>query len=117
VELGNAVGVQGDVSSLADLDRIHDIIEQQKGRVDVLFAKAGGEFAPLSEIIEEHFDRTFVERSIRKAASFWTPLRLDKCSGKDAIGVPCVAGHPCAPDESLMTRRVHGSGILRQRPA
>ena len=44
----NAMGVQGDVSNLADLDRLHETVKQQKGRIDVLFANAGiHEFAPL----------------------------------------------------------------------
>ena len=55
-----ATGVQGDVSNLADLDRLNAVVKEQKGRVDVLFANAGGgEFAPLGAITEEHFDKTF----------------------------------------------------------
>ena len=55
-----ATGVQGDVSNLADLDRLYAVVKEQKGRVDVLFANAGGgELAPLGAITEEHFDRTF----------------------------------------------------------
>lgn len=56
----NVIGVQGDVSNLADLDRLYATIKEQKGRVDVLFVNAGGgEFVPLGHITEEHFDRTF----------------------------------------------------------
>jgi len=56
----NVTGVQGDVSNLADLDRLYATVKQQKGRIDVLFANAGtGEFAPLGNIIETHFDKTF----------------------------------------------------------
>src|SRR5713101_4840451 len=56
----NVTGVQGDVSNLADLDRLYATVKQQKGRIDILFANAGGgEFAPLEAITEEHFDRTF----------------------------------------------------------
>src|SRR5712692_8280796 len=56
----NVTGVQGDVSSLADLDRLYATVKEQKGRIDVLFANAGlGEFAPLGAITEEHFDKTF----------------------------------------------------------
>jgi len=36
----NVTGVQGDVSNLADLDRLYDTVKQQKGRIDVLFANA-----------------------------------------------------------------------------
>jgi NAD(P)-dependent dehydrogenase (short-subunit alcohol dehydrogenase family) len=56
----NVVGVQGDVSNLADLDRLYETVKQQKGRIDVLFANAGiFEFAPLGSIAEEHFDKIF----------------------------------------------------------
>lgn len=57
---GNVTGVQGDVSKLADLDRLYATVKQKAGRIDVLFANAGGgEFARLGEITEEHFDKTF----------------------------------------------------------
>jgi NAD(P)-dependent dehydrogenase (short-subunit alcohol dehydrogenase family) len=56
----NVAGVQGDVSNLADLDRLYATVERQKGRIDVLFANAGiAELAPLGAITEEHFDKTF----------------------------------------------------------
>ena len=56
----NVMGVQGDVSNLADLDGLYETVKQQKGRIDVLFANAGiGEFAPLGSITEDHFDKTF----------------------------------------------------------
>jgi NAD(P)-dependent dehydrogenase (short-subunit alcohol dehydrogenase family) len=57
----NVTGVRGDVSNLADLDRLFAAVKQQKGRLDVLFANAGvpGAVAPLGEITEEHFDQVF----------------------------------------------------------
>jgi NAD(P)-dependent dehydrogenase (short-subunit alcohol dehydrogenase family) len=56
----NVTGVQGDVANLADLDRLYDTVREQKGRVDIVFANAGGgELVPLGEITEEHFDKTF----------------------------------------------------------
>src|SRR5580658_19168 len=56
----NVTAVQGDVSNLADLDRLYATVKQQKGRIDILFANAGlGEFAPLGSISEAHYDRTF----------------------------------------------------------
>jgi NAD(P)-dependent dehydrogenase (short-subunit alcohol dehydrogenase family) len=60
-EIGkNVTAVQGDVSNLADLDRLYAVVKEQKGRIDVLFANAGvGEFATLAAITEEHFDKTF----------------------------------------------------------
>ena len=56
----NVSGVQGDVSNLADLDRLYAKVKEQKGRIDILFANAGvGEFAPLGTITEAHFDKIF----------------------------------------------------------
>jgi len=56
----NVTGVQGDISKLEDLDKLYDIIKQEKGKLDILFANAGtGSFLPLSEITEEQVDRTF----------------------------------------------------------
>ena len=56
----NVTGVQGDVSNLADLDRLYATVREQKGRIDILFANAGiAEFAPLGEISEAHFDKIF----------------------------------------------------------
>jgi NAD(P)-dependent dehydrogenase (short-subunit alcohol dehydrogenase family) len=56
----NISGVQGDVSNMADLDRLYAIVEEQKGRIDILFANAGvSEFAPLGTITEAQFDKIF----------------------------------------------------------
>ena len=60
-EIGrNVVAVQGDVANLADLDRLYATVKQKNGRVDVVFANAGGaEFAPLGQVTEAHFDKLF----------------------------------------------------------
>ena len=56
----NVTAVQGDVSNLADLDRLYATVKKQKGQINVLFANAGTiGAAPLGEISEEHFDKTF----------------------------------------------------------
>src|SRR6202522_4694469 len=50
----NVTAVQGDVSNLADLDRLYATIKQQTGHIDILFRNAGtGEFSPLGAITEE----------------------------------------------------------------
>ena len=57
---GDTVGVRGDVSNFADLDRLYETVREKAGVIDILFANAGiGEFATLQDITEEHFDRTF----------------------------------------------------------
>ena len=56
----HVTAVQADASNLDDLDRLYEIIRQEKGRLDALFANAGGgSLAPLGEITEEHFDTIF----------------------------------------------------------
>ncbi|HEX4783937.1 MAG TPA: glucose 1-dehydrogenase [Candidatus Sulfotelmatobacter sp.] len=60
-EIGhNVTGVQGDVSKLADIDKLYAAVRKQKGKLDIVFANAGtGAFAPLEQISEEHFDKQF----------------------------------------------------------
>jgi NAD(P)-dependent dehydrogenase (short-subunit alcohol dehydrogenase family) len=56
----SVTGVQGDVSNLADLDRLFATVKQQQGRLDVLFTNAAiVALAPLGSISEEHFDKVF----------------------------------------------------------
>ncbi len=53
-----AVALQGDIAKMADLDRLFEQIKNQSGKLDVLFANAGGgEFLPLGEITEAHVDK------------------------------------------------------------
>jgi len=60
-EIGSSVtGVRSDVSSLADLDQLFATIKEQKGRLDILVANAGGgAFAPLEQVTEAQFDKYF----------------------------------------------------------
>ena len=56
----NVTGVQGDVSNLADLDRLYATVKGQHGHIGILFANAGiADSAPLGEISEAHFDKVF----------------------------------------------------------
>jgi len=57
---GQVTGIRADASRLADLDTVYAQIAEQAGRLDVLFANAGGgDMLPLGAITEEHFDRIF----------------------------------------------------------
>ncbi len=54
------VALQGDVTKLADLDRIYARIRDETGRLDILFANAGGgPLVPLGSITEEHYEQVF----------------------------------------------------------
>jgi NAD(P)-dependent dehydrogenase (short-subunit alcohol dehydrogenase family) len=60
-EIGrNVSGVQGDVSNLADLDRLCGQIKNEKGKLDIVFANAGvAKYAPFGKITEEFYDSIF----------------------------------------------------------
>jgi len=56
----SATGIRADASVLSDLDRVFSTIAGESGKLDVLFANAGGgDMMPLGAITEEHFDRIF----------------------------------------------------------
>jgi NAD(P)-dependent dehydrogenase (short-subunit alcohol dehydrogenase family) len=60
-EIGeNVTAVQGDVSNLADLDRLFAQIKKEKGKLDIVFANAGvAKYAPLGKITENFYDSIF----------------------------------------------------------
>jgi len=65
-EIGHGtVAIPGDASDLASLDATLEIIRAQAGRLDVIFANAGGgSFAPLGSITEEQYASTF-DRNVK----------------------------------------------------
>jgi NAD(P)-dependent dehydrogenase (short-subunit alcohol dehydrogenase family) len=60
-EIGsNVTAVRGDVSNMADLDRLYKEVAAKKGKIDIIFANAGiVETVPTPAATPEHFDRTF----------------------------------------------------------
>jgi NAD(P)-dependent dehydrogenase (short-subunit alcohol dehydrogenase family) len=97
----NVIGVQGDVTKQADLDRLYEIVKTKAGRIDVVFANAGtGEFAPIGSVTEEHFDKLFninvkgalytVQKSLpllKDGGSILLTGSVASVSGFDAFGV------------------------------
>ncbi|KIG10805.1 SDR family NAD(P)-dependent oxidoreductase [Caballeronia concitans] len=64
-EIGNVTGVRVDSSRLDQLSALYEQIRGEKGRLDVLFANAGGgSMVPLGEITEEHYHDTF-DRNVK----------------------------------------------------
>jgi len=59
--IGRSVAaVQGDVSNVADLDRLYAKVASEKKKIDILFAGAGiVDPQPLAETTEESFDKVF----------------------------------------------------------
>jgi NAD(P)-dependent dehydrogenase (short-subunit alcohol dehydrogenase family) len=102
-EIGrNVTGFNGDVSNLDDLDRLFAQIGREKGRLDIVFANAGGsQFAALGEISEEHYDSLFngnvksVVFTVQKAL----PLLPDGAS--IILNASIVASRAIAPQWSV----------------
>ena len=62
---GGAVGVQADSTKAGDLNRLYAQVKEHAGRIDVLFANAGGgSNLALGSITEEQYDDTF-DRNVK----------------------------------------------------
>lgn len=78
-----ATGIRADAAQLSDLDTVYAQIARQAGRLDILFANAGGgDMLPLGAITEEHFDRIFSTnvRGVLFTVQKALPLLSDKAS-------------------------------------
>jgi NAD(P)-dependent dehydrogenase (short-subunit alcohol dehydrogenase family) len=60
-EIGHgAIGVRSDAANLSDLDDLYEVVATEAGRIDIVFANAGGGgMLPLGAITEEQVDDTF----------------------------------------------------------
>jgi NAD(P)-dependent dehydrogenase (short-subunit alcohol dehydrogenase family) len=94
---GGVTAVCGDMTNLADIDRLYDIVQQNHSQIDVVFANAGGgEFAPLGAISEEHYHTTFDNNvkgplfTVQKAL----PLLRDGASIVLASSATSISGTP-----------------------
>ena len=110
----NVTGVQGDAGNLADLDRLYETVKKEKGRIDVLFASAGtGEFAPIGEVTEEQFDKTF---GVNVRGTLFTvqkalPLFND---GGSIIMNGSIAGSMGFPAFGVYSREQGGRPLVRE---
>lgn len=101
---GNVKGIQGDVTSFSDLDRLYDTIKKEKGSLDVLFANAGiGAVCPLDKVTEDHFNKTFdvnvkgllftVQKALpilKDGASIILTSSIASCKAFDNFSVYCA---------------------------
>ncbi|RYZ88198.1 MAG: SDR family oxidoreductase [Proteobacteria bacterium] len=56
----NVTGVRADSANPTDLDRLFELVKKDKGKIDILFASAGGgENSLLADMTEKHFDDAF----------------------------------------------------------
>lgn len=86
-EIGsNVTAVQGDVSKLDDLDRLFAQIRQEKGKLDVVFANAGGgEFLPSAATPRSTSTRPSISMSkdlssLSRRRCHCSPTALPSCS-------------------------------------
>src|SRR5713101_5774741 len=102
-EIGrNVSGVQGDVSNLDDLDRLFAKIKREKGKLDIVFANAGGaKFAQLGKITEEHYDSLFNSnvKGLLSTVQKALPLLADGAS--IILNASIVASKAIAPEWSV----------------
>lgn len=101
-EIGGAVeAFRGDIGNLADLDALKVHVENKHGRVDVLFANAGGaRLGPFEQVTEEDFDYTF---DTNAKGTFFTVQKLLPLipNGGSVILNTSIAGSKGLPDFSV----------------
>src|SRR5205809_2199636 len=96
-EIGrNVTGVQGDVSSVADVERLFAQIKQEKGKLDIVFANAGVvRYAALGAISEELFEFDF--RHQRKRRAFYGSAGSASAARRRIHHSQCVDGRQQGP--------------------
>jgi NAD(P)-dependent dehydrogenase (short-subunit alcohol dehydrogenase family) len=101
-EIGkNVTAIQGDVSNLADLDRLYGAVRTRKRNIDVLFANAGiAQIAHFETVDEKFFDSHF---NVNVKGTFFTvqkalPLLND---GASIILTGSIASIKGFPDTSV----------------
>ena len=76
----NATAVAADSAKNADLDRLFRQVKEEAGKIDVVFANAGGgEMLPIGAVTEAHFDDIFSRnvRGVLFTAQKALPLLVD----------------------------------------
>ena len=101
-EIGsNVTGVQGDVASQSDIDRLYEQVKSKHGKLDIIFANAGAaEHGPLGKITDEHFDRMFNGNVKGMVFTVQTLLPLLP-DGASIIVTSSVVGSKGLPDNSI----------------
>lgn len=92
---------QGDASNLADLDRLHDVVKERYGRIDVLFANAGiSSMGTIDTVSEQQFDELF---GVNVKGVFFTAQKLLPLmpDGASIILNSSIAAHRAGPGFSI----------------
>jgi 3-oxoacyl-[acyl-carrier protein] reductase len=90
---GKAVAVQGDVSKLADIERLFAETKTKYGKLDILVNNAGiYEFAPLADITPEHFHRQFDLNVLGLILTTQAAVKLIGPEGGSIINISSIVG-------------------------
>jgi 3-oxoacyl-[acyl-carrier protein] reductase len=101
---GKAVAVQGDVAKSADVDRIFSETKKVFGRLDILVNNAGVyKFAPLEEVTEEEFHRTFNTNVLGLLLASRESLKYFGPDGGSIINIGSVVTQVTPPGSSVYT--------------
>jgi 3-oxoacyl-[acyl-carrier protein] reductase len=101
---GRAVAVQGDVSKLADVQRLFAETKKAYGRLDVLVNNAGVyQFAPLEEITEEQFHRQFNTNVLGLILATQEAAKLFGSEGGSIINIGSTASSLTPPTTAVYT--------------
>jgi 3-oxoacyl-[acyl-carrier protein] reductase len=101
---GKAVAVQGDVSQLADVQRIFAETRKAYGRLDVLVNNAGiYEFAPLADITEAHFHKQFDTNVLGLLMATQEAVKLFDAQGGSIINIGSTASALNPPATAVYT--------------
>ena len=102
---------QGDVASLADLDRLYQTVADRFGKIDVLFFNAGiAPFVPLVEATEQHFDHLF---DVNVKGAYFTVQKALPYLAEGSLGCPkFLVFEPGRPRRYQRLRRHEGCGSL-----
>jgi 3-oxoacyl-[acyl-carrier protein] reductase len=101
---GRAVAVQGDVSKLADVQRLFAETKKAFGRLDVLVNNAGVyQFAPLGEITEEQFHRQFNTNVLGLILATQEAAKLFGSEGGSIINIGSTASSLTPPTTAVYT--------------
>jgi 3-oxoacyl-[acyl-carrier protein] reductase len=101
---GKAIAVQGDVSKVADIQRIFAETKRAFGRLDVLVNNAGVyQFAPLEEITEEQFHRLFNTNVLGLLLATQEAAKYFGAEGGSVINIGSVASQQTPPATAVYT--------------
>lgn len=97
-EGGNAIAVQGDVSDVADIDRLFDETKKAFGTLDILVNNAGiYQYAPVEAVTADSFNRQFNINVFGSLLAIQASLKLFGDKGGNIINISSGASRTPLP--------------------